>query len=137
MEEYGTLLKEAGFVDVVAEDRTWQVCASFFLTEIFYVQATPRTGVLYVSLLHIATSMPRSVPQIRICNQLERVADHSVQFEASLKRELAAAEAGKAAFVSEFSKADFAEVVGGWGAKLQRVADGEQRWGLFTARKAQ
>lgn len=59
----------------------------------------------------------------------------SLQFEASLKRELAAAEADKAAFVAEFSEQDYSDVVGGWVAKLQRVADGEQRWGLFTARK--
>ncbi len=58
-----------------------------------------------------------------------------MQFEASLKRELAAAEADRAAFVAEFSETDYSEVVGGWAAKLQRVADGEQRWGLFTARK--
>lgn len=80
VEEYGQMLKDAGFTDVVAEDRTWQ-------------------------------------------------------FEASLKRELAAAEADKAAFVAEFSEQDYSDVVGGWVAKLQRVADGEQRWGLFTARK--
>jgi phosphoethanolamine N-methyltransferase len=80
VEDYGVMLKDAGFADVVAEDRTWQ-------------------------------------------------------FEASLQRELAAAKAEKAAFVAEFSEEDYSEVVGGWAAKLERVAEGEQRWGLFTARK--
>lgn len=64
-----------------------------------------------------------------------RVCIRCAQFEASLKRELATAEADKAAFVAEFSEADYSKVVGGWAAKLERVADGEQRWGLFTARK--
>ena len=46
----------------------------------------------------------------------------AMQFEASLKKELAAAEAGRARFVAEFSDADFEGVVGGWRAKLARVA---------------
>lgn len=44
------------------------------------------------------------------------------QFEASLKRELAAAEAARARFAGEFSEADFESVVGGWRAKLERVS---------------
>ena len=39
--------------------------------------------------------------------------------------------------MAEFSEQDYSEVVGGWAAKLDRVAEGEQRWGLFTARKPQ
>jgi phosphoethanolamine N-methyltransferase len=56
-------------------------------------------------------------------------------FESSLRTELARAEEGKAGFVAEFSDADFAEVTGGWRAKLDRVAAGEQKWGLFYATK--
>jgi phosphoethanolamine N-methyltransferase len=52
-----------------------------------------------------------------------------------MKREVATATADKAGFVAEFSEQDYTEVVGGWAAKLERVAEGEQRWGLFTARK--
>ncbi|KAK9826761.1 hypothetical protein WJX81_007185 [Elliptochloris bilobata] len=59
--------------------------------------------------------------------------DRTWQFEASLKKELAAAEAGRARFVAEFSDADFEAVVGGWRAKLARVSQGEQCWGLFRA----
>ena len=44
------------------------------------------------------------------------------QFEASLKKELAAAEAARARFAGEFSEADFEYVVGGWRAKLARVS---------------
>ena len=44
------------------------------------------------------------------------------QFEASLKKELAAAEAVRARFAGEFSEADFESVVGGWRAKLARVS---------------
>jgi phosphoethanolamine N-methyltransferase len=60
---------------------------------------------------------------------------HVAQFEASLQREVVAAKADKSGFISEFSEGDYSEVVGGWAAKLERVAEGEQRWGLFTARK--
>ncbi len=58
-----------------------------------------------------------------------------LQFEASLRRELAAAEADKPRFVADFSEEDYDAVVGGWAAKLARVAAGEQKWGLFTGRK--
>ncbi len=61
--------------------------------------------------------------------------DVTPAFEASLRAELARAEAGKAAFVAEFSEADYEEVVGGWAAKLERVGGGEQKWGLFCAAK--
>jgi phosphoethanolamine N-methyltransferase len=30
---------------------------------------------------------------------------------------------------------DYNEIVGGWKAKLIRSSSGEQRWGLFVARK--
>ena len=61
--------------------------------------------------------------------------DVTPAFEASLRAELARAAAGKAAFVAEFSEEDYDEVVGGWEAKLERVAGGEQKWGLFYATK--
>jgi hypothetical protein len=43
--------------------------------------------------------------------------------------------AGKAAFVADFGEEGYEEISGGWRAKLKRVAAGEQRWGLFVARK--
>ena len=46
-----------------------------------------------------------------------------------------AAEQQKAAIVAELSEKDYQDVSTGWAAKLQRVADGEQAWGLFRARK--
>lgn len=58
-----------------------------------------------------------------------------VQFEASLKRELEVAKKGRADFISEFSEKDYEAIVGGWQDKLVRVADGQQKWGLFTAVK--
>jgi phosphoethanolamine N-methyltransferase len=59
-----------------------------------------------------------------------------LQFEASLKKELAAAEAGREGFVAEFSEHDYEAIVSGWQDKLARVGEGEQRWGLFRAEKA-
>ena len=57
------------------------------------------------------------------------------QFEASLRKELEVAQAGREAFVAEFSESDYEAIVSGWQEKLARVAQGEQRWGLFVARK--
>ena len=57
------------------------------------------------------------------------------QFEASLRTEVERAQAGREAFVKEFSEKDYEAIVGGWQDKLVRVGQGEQRWGLFMARK--
>ena len=77
---YAAALREAGFADVVAEDRTGA-------------------------------------------------------FGACLASELERAAGDREAFVRDFSEGDFEEVVGAWRAKLARVARGQQRWGLFVARK--
>ncbi|KAI4329995.1 hypothetical protein MLD38_028311 [Melastoma candidum] len=77
---YGQMLKDAGFSDVVAEDRT-------------------------------------------------------EQFMKVLQKELAAVEKDKEAFISDFSKEDYDDIVGGWKAKLVRSSSGEQKWGLFIAQK--
>ena len=58
-----------------------------------------------------------------------------LQFEASLKKELAQAQAGREGFVAEFSQSDYDAVVNGWQDKAKRVGQGEQRWGLFWAHK--
>lgn len=125
------MLKDAGFADVVAEDRTWQVCDASSSCMCWALRNCSRRTVLQATGLAIWTAaatvfLPSSGLK---CNN--RVA----QFEASLKRELATAKADKPAFVADFSEQDYSEVVGGWAAKLDRVADGEQRWGLFTAHK--
>ncbi|KAK9115267.1 hypothetical protein Syun_022064 [Stephania yunnanensis] len=80
VEAYGQMLKEAGFSDVVAEDRT-------------------------------------------------------DQFLKVLKRELDAIEKEKDEFISDFSQEDYNDIVNGWKAKLARSSSGEQRWGLFIAKK--
>ncbi|KAK9106054.1 hypothetical protein Scep_022898 [Stephania cephalantha] len=80
VEAYGQMLKEAGFSDVVAEDRT-------------------------------------------------------DQFLKVLKRELDAIEKEKDEFISDFSQEDYDDIVNGWKAKLARSSSGEQRWGLFIAKK--
>ncbi|KAE8710693.1 Phosphoethanolamine N-methyltransferase 3 [Hibiscus syriacus] len=77
---YGQMLKDAGFDEVVAEDRT-------------------------------------------------------DQFIKVLQRELNEVEKNKDSFVSDFSQQDYDDIVGGWKAKLIRSSSGEQRWGLFLAKK--
>ncbi|XP_010461683.1 PREDICTED: phosphomethylethanolamine N-methyltransferase [Camelina sativa] len=80
VQAYGKMLKEAGFEDVIAEDRTDQ-----------FVQV--------------------------------------------LRRELEKVEREKEEFISDFSQEDYNDIVGGWTAKLERTASGEQKWGLFIANK--
>ncbi|KAH9763486.1 phosphomethylethanolamine N-methyltransferase [Citrus sinensis] len=82
VKSYGQMLKDAGFVDIIAEDRTEQV---------WFVQV--------------------------------------------LQRELDAIEKDKDAFIKDFSEEDYNDIVGGWKAKLIRTSAGEQRWGLFLAKK--
>lgn len=59
----------------------------------------------------------------------------SAQFEGCLQRELKSLEEQQAGFEADFSAAEFTEAVAGWNDKIQRAGAGEQRWGLFTARK--
>ncbi|XP_077244688.1 phosphoethanolamine N-methyltransferase 1-like [Tasmannia lanceolata] len=80
VEAYGQMLKDAGFDEVIAEDRT-------------------------------------------------------DQFVTVLQRELDAVEKDKDAFICDFSEEDYSEIVDGWKAKLRRSNSGEQRWGLFIAKK--
>jgi phosphoethanolamine N-methyltransferase len=38
-------------------------------------------------------------------------------------------------FLKEFSSEDYQHLIEGWHGKLQRCAKGDQRWGVFRARK--
>ncbi|KAF6136865.1 hypothetical protein GIB67_043254 [Kingdonia uniflora] len=80
LEAYGQMLKDAGFKEVIAEDRT-------------------------------------------------------DQFLSVLQRELDLVEKEKEDFISDFSEEDYNDIVDGWKAKLIRSSSGEQRWGLFIAKK--
>ncbi|XP_068653290.1 phosphoethanolamine N-methyltransferase-like [Aristolochia californica] len=80
VEAYGQMLKDAGFYEVIAEDRTYQ-------------------------------------------------------FVEVLQRELASVEKDKDTFVQDFSEEDYSEIVDGWNTKLTRSTSGEQKWGLFIAKK--
>lgn len=82
VQAYGQMLKDAGFNEVVAEDRT-------------------------------------------------------DQFLKVLERELDAVEKEKERFIADFSEEDYNDIVGGWKAKLVRSSSGEQRWGLFFAKKVE
>uniref|UniRef100_M4CI05 phosphoethanolamine N-methyltransferase n=1 Tax=Brassica campestris TaxID=3711 RepID=M4CI05_BRACM len=57
------------------------------------------------------------------------------QFMKVLKRELDAVEKEKDDFISDFSKEDYEDIVGGWNSKLLRSSSGEQKWGLFMAKR--
>lgn len=59
--------------------------------------------------------------------------DRTWQFRECLAREREMAVHERAAFVKEFSQKDFDYLMQGWQDKLERVAEGEQCWGLFKA----
>ncbi|CAI0400453.1 unnamed protein product [Linum tenue] len=61
--------------------------------------------------------------------------DRTDQFNQVLLRELDAIEKEKNAFIQDFSQEDYNDIVGGWKSKLVRSSSGEQRWGLFIAKK--
>ena len=61
--------------------------------------------------------------------------DVTEAFQNSCNAELANAESNRAAFESDFSAADYEQIIGGWRSKMARVAAGEQKWGLFVAIK--
>ncbi|XP_059453251.1 phosphoethanolamine N-methyltransferase 1-like isoform X2 [Corylus avellana] len=61
--------------------------------------------------------------------------DRTDQFMQVLQRELNALAKDKDEFIRDFSEEDYNEIVGGWKAKLIRSSSGEQKWGLFVARK--
>ncbi|CAN0891459.1 Phosphoethanolamine N-methyltransferase [Linum grandiflorum] len=61
--------------------------------------------------------------------------DRTNQFNQVLKRELDAIEKEKHTFIHDFSQEDYNDIVGGWKSKLVRSSSGEQKWGLFIAKK--
>lgn len=61
--------------------------------------------------------------------------DRTDQFVKVLQRELDSVEKHRKEFICDFSQEDYDEIVDGWKAKLRRSKMGEQRWGLFLAKK--
>lgn len=61
--------------------------------------------------------------------------DATDKFVDCLNMELVRIEANKDDFIREFSSDDHHHLVEGWQGKLQRCAKGDQRWGVFRARK--
>jgi phosphoethanolamine N-methyltransferase len=63
--------------------------------------------------------------------------DRTDMFVESLKKELNRINDIKDDFIAEFSEADYRDLVDGWNGKLERCAAGDQKWGLFYAKKPQ
>ncbi|XP_015966916.1 phosphomethylethanolamine N-methyltransferase [Arachis duranensis] len=61
--------------------------------------------------------------------------DQTELFMKTLQQELNALENKKHYFIDEFSEEDYNEIVERWRAKQIRGAAGEQKWGLFIAKK--
>ncbi|XP_071697903.1 phosphoethanolamine N-methyltransferase 1-like [Rutidosis leptorrhynchoides] len=61
--------------------------------------------------------------------------DRTEQFKEVLTRELERVEKEKEEFIQDFTEEDYNDIVGGWKSKLVRVGQGEQKWGLFFAKK--
>ncbi|EQC26347.1 hypothetical protein SDRG_15834 [Saprolegnia diclina VS20] len=62
--------------------------------------------------------------------------DRTEHFVQVLQTELDRTRLNKDAFIAETSAHDYEDIVDGWEAKLVRCAEGDQKWGLFFARKA-
>uniref|UniRef100_A0A8D2Q6B4 phosphoethanolamine N-methyltransferase n=1 Tax=Varanus komodoensis TaxID=61221 RepID=A0A8D2Q6B4_VARKO len=61
--------------------------------------------------------------------------DHTERMVLALTQELRELERSREQF--EFSEDEFKAMASGWQEKLERCADGDQRWGVFYARKPQ
>ncbi|XP_048364808.1 phosphoethanolamine N-methyltransferase 3-like [Sphaerodactylus townsendi] len=61
--------------------------------------------------------------------------DHTERMVSALTQELQELEKSQESFVQEFSKDEFEAMASGWREKLERCADGDQRWGVFYAVK--
>jgi len=61
--------------------------------------------------------------------------DATKKFVECLNMELARIEVNKDDFVRAFSHDDYEHLIEGWHGKLERCAKGDQRWGVFRARK--
>uniref|UniRef100_A0A8C6U7R7 phosphoethanolamine N-methyltransferase n=1 Tax=Neogobius melanostomus TaxID=47308 RepID=A0A8C6U7R7_9GOBI len=61
--------------------------------------------------------------------------DRTSQFIQVIEAELQKAENIKVEFIQEFSEGDYFAIVNGWKDKLQRSNSGDQRWGLFIAKR--
>ncbi|XP_061462316.1 uncharacterized protein LOC133374958 isoform X1 [Rhineura floridana] len=63
--------------------------------------------------------------------------DHTERMLSALTEELQTLERSREQFVQEFSEDEFESMASGWREKVQRCADGDQRWGVFYALKPQ
>ncbi|XP_032991833.1 phosphoethanolamine N-methyltransferase 3-like isoform X2 [Lacerta agilis] len=63
--------------------------------------------------------------------------DYTGRMLSALTQELQELERSQQQFVQEFSESEFESLASGWREKLQRCADGDQRWGVFYALKPQ
>ncbi|CAF2091964.1 unnamed protein product [Rotaria magnacalcarata] len=61
--------------------------------------------------------------------------DVTDKFVLCLNMELSRIESNKNEFIQEFSSDDYDHLIEGWHRKLERCARGDQRWGIFRARK--
>ncbi|XP_008278560.1 phosphoethanolamine methyltransferase isoform X2 [Stegastes partitus] len=64
-----------------------------------------------------------------------RADDRTGHFIQVIKTELQRAEAIKDDYIKEFSEEDYFAIVNGWKEKLERSNSGDQRWGLFHAKR--
>ncbi|XP_073239474.1 uncharacterized protein [Porites lutea] len=64
-----------------------------------------------------------------------KAVDNTARFVEVLKVERARFETEKSLFLKDFTKEDFEYLVENWETKLDRCGRGDQKWGLFHARK--
>nr|XP_057918790.1 phosphoethanolamine methyltransferase isoform X2 [Doryrhamphus excisus] len=84
-------------------------------------------------ILHTPSQYGQFIQDAGFCSV--QAQDRTAQFIQVIREELQRADAARSEFIQEFSEEDFNEIVNGWREKLERSSSGDQRWGLFHARR--
>ncbi|XP_019739480.1 phosphoethanolamine methyltransferase isoform X3 [Hippocampus comes] len=84
-------------------------------------------------ILYTPSQYGKFIQDAGFCNV--QTSDRTAHFIQTIKEELQRADEIKTEFIEEFSEEDYSTIVNGWIGKLDRSTTGDQRWGLFHARK--
>ncbi|KAM9833023.1 phosphoethanolamine methyltransferase isoform 1-T1 [Syngnathus typhle] len=84
-------------------------------------------------ILYTPSQYGKFIQEAGFCNV--QANDRTAQFIQVIKEELQRADQIKNEFIKEFSEEDYSAIVNGWRDKLERSNSGDQKWGLFHARK--
>lgn len=129
------MLKDAGFSDVIAEDRSHQVIITSVRYDLIFIHQCDLSCAICLFTVHERTSEGvRSRGEGKRCiyqRLLWSMPTHPSAICILIFH-------GTNCIYSSYDECvqeDYNEIVEGWKAKLGRCSSGEQRWGLFIAKK--